>query len=33
VLLCFRTYNLERPVHLVSLYLHMKLGLATYQVH
>jgi hypothetical protein len=29
----FRKYNLERAVHLVGLHLHMKLGLATYQVH
>jgi hypothetical protein len=29
----FRKYNLERPVHLVCLHLHMKLGLATYQVY
>jgi hypothetical protein len=29
----FRKYNLERPVHLADLHLHMKPGLATYQVH
>jgi hypothetical protein len=29
----FRKYNLERPVHLVGLHLHMKPGLATYHVH
>jgi hypothetical protein len=29
----FRKYNLERLVHLVGLHLHMKLGLAMYQVH
>jgi hypothetical protein len=29
----FQKYNLERLVHLVGLYLHMKLDLATYQVH
>jgi hypothetical protein len=28
----FRKYNLERPVHLVGLHLHIKLGLATYQI-
>jgi hypothetical protein len=29
----FQKYNLERPMHLVGLYLHMKLGLTTYQLH
>lgn len=29
----FWKYNLESHLHLVRLYLHMKLGFTTYQVH